>query len=281
MASFKIILALFTLCAGSHAHVETDELKIALDKAIDFLADKENIKEIGSLFLKSKVSPELISVNDIPKDDAFAKLFGDEHAAKDLKLTRTIISDEILEHIPALRPLNNYFYILPKKYRNTVHDPWDDVLIKALYCDSTGFDPFDFAILSTLNDGRGGYFDTHKLMALLMLEENDCYDPKKIDAAKRAIVDNIVKALETTTVFSDLYAERVACLYWAGARDRVKPTWLRLIKNAQRNDGGFAELSFSNSNAHSTGLAAVSLKYFLDEKAAPIFYQRRSSPAKK
>lgn len=263
------ILLVLSRCA--YARVE---LEHALKRAQQFLSDKHVIAEIGSLFLKQKLTPELFDATDIPTDDAFAKLFGEKHAVKNLTLSRTIESDLILRNVPALRPLNNYLYVLPKEYRKTIHDPWDDILVKSLYCDSTGFDKLDFSILSSVHDGGGGYYDTHQLLGLFMLEENGCYDKTIIANAKEKLVNNIVSALENDTIFSDLYAERVACLFWAGARKRVKPAWIDVIKNAQRDDGGWADIGLKQSGSHPTGLAAVSIKYFLNSDQEPTFYQR-------
>lgn len=249
----------------------------SIERAQKYLSEKNVIHEIGSLFLKKRLSPEAVDESDIPAGDAFARLFGERFIPKDLNITRTVNSNAEIDLILEANEmsLKNYFYKLPERYQNTLVDPWDDVLIKALYCDVTGFDDIDSRILANLRDHRGGYLDTHNLLGLLFLEGNQCSHQGKLLRAKEDVVEDIVAALETDDVFSDLYAERVACLFWAGAGARVKPAWIEIIRKAQRADGGWAGFDVSQSSAHPTGLAALSIKYLLSGKNKADFYQKQ------
>ncbi len=247
----------------------------ALNRAKDYFKNQTNIDDIGSLFLKQRFSPEFVLAEDIPAFDAFGRLFSERHGIKDLKIERKVRS--ISEAMMALKRNNNkfhnYFYDFPEKVKNTLVHSYDDVLIKALYCDKSGFDQLDLAILLSMRDHQGGYADTHGLLGLLFLEGNQCLDGGSLNKAKNTIVKTLVEALEKDTVFSDLYAERVACLFWAGAGALVKPEWIQKIKESQRHDGGWANVAREDSSPHTTGLAALVIRYLLTGEK-PYFYQK-------
>ncbi len=119
-------------------------------------------------------------------------------------------------------PIDNDFYVINEPYAAFLRDPWDDVLFKALYCDQSGYAADDFSILKSIGDGQGGYLDTHALLGMLLLKENRCTDQGAVTDEIGRIVLRIVAALEKDTVFSDLYAERIVFLYWAGYGESVK-----------------------------------------------------------
>lgn len=271
---------LISFSAASEGEITSavrQDYQSALEHAKQYFHDKMSFADIGPLFLKFKLVPDSVKKNDVPRSDLFSRLFGEEFVDKNLTITRMIdFQHEILNlKKPRSEVFQNQFYQLPKKYKATLVHGWDDVLIKALYCDQTGFDNVDNKILMAMRDNVGGYHDTHYLLALLMLEINQCWSDVNVKYQKQLVVQDIIKALERDRQFSDLYAERVVCLYWAGAKRQVRPDWIQLIKEAQRADGGWPfYLSDPKSDPHATGLAALSIRYYLTGGREAHFYKK-------
>lgn len=162
-------------------------------------------------------------------------------------------------------------YEISPQYQAFLRDPWDDLLLRALYCDRYAYAQQDFQALGALAPDQG-YTDTHVLLALLFLRENGCYETPEREKAIAWTVDRVSRAAENDTKWSDLYSERIVFLYFAGEGDRVKPQWIELILNAQGHDGGFRDSLFGEKpNAHSTGLSLLALRYFLEQQGKPSF----------
>lgn len=247
-----------------------------MGRALAYLKDGRVSKGIDSWFMLDLLMPGSVKDNDIPKNDAFKRLFGERYSAWDISITRSIkdIADVNDEFAKNKYQLGGYFYEIGGRYSGSVLEGWDDILLKSLYCDISGFDNVDYAILRKLSDGVGNYLDTHQLLALFLLEGNRCLDPKKIDSLKSQLIENIVEALNGDESFSDLYAERVVCLFWAEAGHRVKPQWIELIKDAQRPDGSWVDANEFISPSHTTGLSALAIRYFMSPRIKPRFYPR-------
>lgn len=260
------------------------QIKKSLERARAYL-NSTPPEEVGSLYLKHMLTPSPVKDSTIPADDAYRRLFGIKFTPKDLILKRrsdinsAADVEKLLEKNKLV--LKNYFYAINDKYKKAYLDPWDDILVKALYCDVLGYDHIDWAILERLRDRRGDYYDTHQLLALLMLEENGCYVQDKIERAKDLVVKDIVEAQHNDaqnpdTAFNDLFAERLACIYWAGKGELVSPRWIDIILKAQLKDGGWPGINgLTFSGTHPSSLAAMGLRYFSEQGSQPIkFYQR-------
>ena len=151
------------------------------------------------------------------------------------------------------------------------------IFTKSLYCDLIEYGEKDFQEFLTMADNRGEYHDTHQLMGFLFLKENGCYDPEIIDkhVADRAGV--ILEVQRGATEFSDMYAERIGCLYWAGYGDKVEEQWIRKIQSSQREDFGWpTEEGVPSSHPHATAWALLAMTYFLEgepfqESYYPVF----------
>lgn len=165
----------------------------------------------------------------------------------------------------------NDFYRVPEEFREYLPHHWDDVLLKAIYCDLQGYDNTDFNLLTALPDGQGGYADTHIYLALLFLRANGCFDQSYVNQELDALAQNILVALEEDREFSDLYGERIAFLYWGGYGSQVKGEWIDLILNHQKGDGGWGDKS-DESNPHTTGFALLSLLYHLEGSPQQPFW---------
>jgi hypothetical protein len=175
----------------------------SIDRALSYLRDERVSKGIDSLFMLDLLMPGSVRDTDIPKSDAFKRLFDERYKASDISITRLVkdipgVNDEFIKHD---YQLGGYFYEIGGRYSGSVLEGWDDILLKSLYCDLTGFDDVDYAILRKLSDGAGNYFDTHQLLALMFLEGNRCLEPEKIDSLKGRLVENIVGVLRSSHAF--------------------------------------------------------------------------------
>jgi hypothetical protein len=163
----------------------------------------------------------------------------------------------------AARPatVDNSFYTLSPPYDRALRDPYDDILFKIIACDETGYDEEDFAILRSIGSGRGDSADTHLLFGLLLLKESGCFTGTVLDSEIETVTERIAVAAAQDDTFGDLYAERIVFLYWAGYGDRVHPGWIWRIADRLAVDG-WRDGDDPTANAHTTGLALLSLIYF-------------------
>ena len=164
------------------------------------------------------------------------------------------------------------FYWFPSPYASDLYLPRDEVLLKALYGASTGFTEVDLTNLIATTTGQGDYDDTHALVALLAVRDQGCLPAETLAPHIARLVDILIDAQEKADLFNDLYAERVAFLYWAGAGDRVQPAWIARILHRQLPDGGWEADGSPGVNLHQTNLALLSLLYFKEGKPAQPFY---------
>ncbi|OGI59722.1 hypothetical protein A2814_00195 [Candidatus Nomurabacteria bacterium RIFCSPHIGHO2_01_FULL_38_19] len=169
--------------------------------------------------------------------------------------------------------LKGYSYKINPEYQLSAMDPWDTVLLKALYCDMTEYDDEDFSALELLSNHKGNYWDTHFLIGLLFLKNNGCYISSEIQKSIGEVTSYIIDAQKNDTSFSDLYAERIVVLYWAGYGESVKKEWIERVKDNFTNDLGWRANYLSVfSNPHTTGLSILSLIYYLEAKPKQPFY---------
>lgn len=168
--------------------------------------------------------------------------------------------------------IDNNFYTIFGAPKSFLTDPTDDVVLKSLYCDLDDYSDADFGILKLFNRQDGGYFDTHFLLSLLFLKNNHCYDEKKIDEQIQIATENVIDAEKRDIEFSDLYAERIVFLYWAGRGDAVEKEWVGKVKNSQATNFSWHDKAGLATDAHATGLAILSMIYYAEGNAAQDFY---------
>jgi hypothetical protein len=156
----------------------------------------------------------------------------------------------------------------------------DDFMIRALYCDMNIFDQRDYYLMSKLRDYQGGYGDTHFLIYNLILEKLECFDSNILQAHRRMVIETILESQNKETEFSDLFAERIVVLSWAGRADLIQESWITIILKSQDENGSWTEENLHYPEEymrqeriqHATGLAALSLKYYLDKKVSGIWF---------
>ncbi|XLQ20549.1 MAG: hypothetical protein ACKUBY_02075 [Candidatus Moraniibacteriota bacterium] len=163
---------------------------------------------------------------------------------------------------------------IEKKYTNVMTDPTDDVLLEALFCDIQKYDYSDFEKLKEARDFVGGYGDTHYLIGLLFLNSLECMDDDILLGQMKAVIIDIQIAQRGDTLFSDLFAERVVVLYWAGEKENIKYNWIEKIAAHQRVNGGWIENGMQESDPHITGLSALAIKYFIEDGFEDVWFAK-------
>lgn len=178
----------------------------------------------------------------------------------------------VFESPDPIRTGSEYDYRIRGEYRRFLVDPWDAMLLRTLYCRVYGYSDADFSALASIPlDGK--YADTHKLLGLLLLREQRCYDRNILDRMIRQGAGHIARSADADPQWSDLFSERVVFLYWAGEGSLVKREWIDRIADAQGGDGGWVDpRRGAGPNAHSTGLSMLAIRYFLEGKAGTDFF---------
>lgn len=178
----------------------------------------------------------------------------------------------LFESLDPVRTESGYGYRIRSDYRRFLVDPWDDVLLRALYCRTYGYSDRDFSVLASI-PLDGGYADTHKLLGLIFLREDGCYDRDTLDRMIRQGAEHVARSAEADTEWSDLFSERVVFLYWAGEGSLVKREWIERIADAQGGGGAWTDPAWNaDSDAHSTGLSMLAIRYFLEGKPETEFF---------
>lgn len=196
--------------------------------------------------------------------DLFYRLYSNDLKADDAIVKRRVDSKEELEEFVDFFGVEEFLYDFGDMDRDVLTDPVDDFVLKALYCDVNGYDQFDLDLLETVQDHYGGYGDTHYLLSLLFVERLGCVPSEKTMENKEAVINRIIIAEKKDQNFSDLFAERIVLLYWAGRGDAVRASWIKMVSDTQNGDGGWRDLGQDVTDPHATGLSALAIKYFIE-----------------
>lgn len=194
--------------------------------------------------------------------DPFDRLLVADDGIVDLSIQRTADNYDQVKDLVTMFDEQARIYIVDDRWNAQLKSPYDLGLIKALYCDRTGYDAFDMSYLQAHADNIGGYGDTHYAMGLLMLRHFDCWDDRDIDREISAVAQRLLQTMERDRFFGDLYAERIVTLYWLGYGDRVRFSWIARIVNNQQSDGGFRDKNSHQTDPHTSVLSALALAYF-------------------
>lgn len=198
--------------------------------------------------------------------DPFDRILSVERSIEDYAIVRRVDSGEEVISLYTREGGDAPLYDVDVQYQSAMIDPTDEIISKALYCDSTGYDHFDRELLGLIRDHEGGYGDTHHLLGLLILEKLECLSSEELQNDKIDVINKIIAAQEDDQEFSDLYAERIVLLYWAGRGDAVTVGWIEEIARNVREDRGWSDHGEEGSNPHTTGLSALAIKYFIEGK---------------
>jgi hypothetical protein len=243
----------------------------AIEEGLKFYTpENQNSLRLDEYFLLKKISVEknfAIQVDDEKfSTDSFRRLLNKNNPVDGLKFKRN--NFKLVDKYT----VNNSFYEINGTAKEFFVDPTDDVVLKSLYCDMSGYDDADFGILKLLNRGDGGYLNTHFLLSLLLLKSNQCYDAKKVEEQINLAVENIVAAEKADTEFSDLYAERIVFLYWAGYGGFVEKEWVDKIKNSMTENSTWQDKKNRATDAHATGLSILAMLYYAGSNEATFSY---------
>jgi len=148
---------------------------------------------------------------------------------------------------------------ISKADKNQLKDP----LIQMLYCDYLGTTEDTYNKFKEVRDNQGGYDDTHFLIGALLYKKLCAPTASTVSSDIDSVVASITEAQKTDNQFSDLYAERVVVLYWAGAIDKIDSIWIQKILDAQQSDGSW---KVEDNVFHITALSSLALKYNHDSK---------------
>jgi hypothetical protein len=262
-----------------------DSLGVQLIKKYYFVTKIDRAKDFYRMYSKPFQTDEYIlllwawrdyapGANHLFFKDPFLRMYNNRYTIRDINIFRLVNSKEDLKFFVDIFGTNKYLYSVDDKYKDTIIDPADDLLLKALYCDISGYDEFDYNLLSAIADGRGGYGDTHFLLGLLFLDKLNCFNKEKIDYDKKNVIENIVNAQYHDNEFSDLFAERTVILYWADAQERINLSWIIKIVQNMNKDNGWGYKGEVVSNPHTTGLSILAIKYFIAGKSNDVLISK-------
>lgn len=250
---------------------EREEIKSIISKGIEFYSkDRAKDLKIDSYIMLKDIATrtnneKLLIEESIHDNDLFVRF-----------LNNNKFPESLSSMMPKLYP--PHMVNLNDNYART--EPFAGVLLKALYCDKLGYSDYDFGILHTLYNGDGSYWDTHFLLSLIFLKNNNCYDIEEVDSAIKKVSISIIQGAKKDTEFTDVYAERIVMLYWAGYGNFVEKAWIEKVKeHFIDNPPGWKAASFlPYPNSHTTGLSILSLIYYLDgENYQPFISLDKSS----
>jgi hypothetical protein len=245
---------------------------------VSYINGKNSQSELKSLISKGMAfyTPDVIK--NFNRIDSYW-LF--KEVAKHTKNESMLSNESRYDNDPFVRLLNKdkqfasisswlpgvYPYTLESEYKSIPVEPVSGILLKALYCDVVGYNDFDFSVLQIFNHKDGTVWDTHFLFGLLLLKNNGCYRSDEIEKSIKQVVAEIVSAEKNDKVFSDIYAERIVMLYWAGYGQNVEKQWIDIVKDNFTKDPGWRESNLATySSSHTTGLSMLSLIYYLEAK---------------
>lgn len=202
---------------------------------------------------------DLVALQARYKKDPFMRLIDPQKYVADIQFQRN------MEH----RGTSDFYTIqnLPGS-----KDTWDPILLKALYCDKTGYDEKDFQTLTSMRENVGGYNDTHYLFALIFLRENHCYNQNVITAEIAKTTRVLTEIEEKEKGFSDIYAERIVMLYWAGFGKDIQKTWIDRIAHSFTEKYGWDDKGTTTFTAHTTGFSLLALLYYTENKPQQKVY---------
>lgn len=197
-------------------------------------------------------SEDLLSLKEKYKDNPYKILVDKHDPLKNISFKRDIDKVGTKE-----------FYTLPPMPDSITN--WDPTLLKALYCKKADYDDADFQTLSALKN-RGGYYDNHYILGLLFLRENHCYSQDIVSHEIATTAAVLIQSESEDKEFSDLFAERIVMLYWAGYGSQVKKEWIDTIANSFDDVYGWNDKGNIHFAGHPTGLSLLALIYYSEGK---------------
>ena len=85
-------------------------------------------------------------------------------------------------------------------------------------------------------------------------------------------------------LFSDLFAERMVVLAWAGRKNHFNPLWIDILLEQQSSNGSWTEQEFppyfsqeriQERIFHASGLAGLALQYYYEDKTLAHWFVKQ------
>ena len=83
---------------------------------------------------------------------------------------------------------------------------------------------------------------THQMIGVRFMQRRNCGNSEVVGRLVQGLQDTIVAELTWDPRVVDAYIQRVVMLIDSGAADRVNPTWIWRVLNAQNDDGGWGDI---------------------------------------
>ena len=81
---------------------------------------------------------------------------------------------------------------------------------------------------------------THQMMGMRFMQRHDCGDQAMVKEVIAALQEKIVAQLTWDPRVVDVYLQRVMMLMDSGAKERIKPIWIKSVIGEQLEDGGWS-----------------------------------------
>ena len=220
---------------------------------------------IDEFILTQRVWPDMIDASHKKyAQDPFDRVLDGMQPMDDFTITRLADDRKQLSDLVTIFGEQTELYDVDDQWKEQLRDPYDRALLRALYCDRFGYDAFDLMFLEGYADHEGGYGDTHYLMGLVMLQENNCMNTDELRQKIDVVARRLIAVTQKDRTFTDIYAERVVTLYWAGYGKSIRYAWIAHMIDHVQSDGGYADGTHYASHPHTTGLVALALHYFIE-----------------
>jgi hypothetical protein len=173
--------------------------------------------------------------------------------ADSLRAAGTDQALRILDQMTLFERLRNPAFVLDRN-KMTAGQEEDAITVPALYCDAYPLDSATYFPKLRAEMAVGDYRLTHALLAVLWLQEHQCFAPRDLRALREALVAGCSAIIARYPSWMDLNIEAAALQQAAG--ERISQDWIDGVIAAQRPDGGWLDIpQHTASNTHTTILA--------------------------
>lgn len=225
---------------------ELEMIKCAIDKGIEWLLNQSYF-EVGTLWILDELCQ---NINDKRLKQLYQRELNTARYKQSFKYYLKLFDEKVVvEKIPESRAISTSdLFII------------EDWLIAAVNCKD--FAPSEEILRQLFDSGYSGYLATHQLLAIMWLKEQG-YQNGRIEPKIKEVIESIVSEQVTENEFSDLFAERITLILYAGYGEKIERRWIKTILDAQKEDGRWIspqpEIDAYISELHTTILAIWAL----------------------
>ena len=233
------------------------------EKGIDWVLSQSDFA-VGTLWVLGKLS-------QITGDERLKELYQRELEAarhkESFKYYPKLFDDEVVvEELPESDAISRTDLMVMK-----------DWLIAAVNCKD--FAPSEEVLRELFDNRYRGYLSTHQYLAIMWLKEQG-YQDDRIEPKIKEIVEQMLSEQVAEDKFTDLVAERIAFILYAGYAEKIESEWIETILDAQKEDGHWTspapKIDAYISDLHTTILAVWALiQYDRRKDIIKFFYRAR------